>query len=47
MVVGNPARVVKIRFDQATIAKLEALQWWELPLAEIKMLLLDLLKNKL
>jgi acetyltransferase-like isoleucine patch superfamily enzyme len=28
--VGNPARVVRYRFDEATIARLLAVRWWEL-----------------
>jgi virginiamycin A acetyltransferase len=30
-VVGNPARVAKRRFDEATIEKLLALAWWDWP----------------
>jgi virginiamycin A acetyltransferase len=29
--VGNPARVVKHRFDAATIARLLAIRWWDWP----------------
>ncbi|MBY0235020.1 MAG: CatB-related O-acetyltransferase [Burkholderiaceae bacterium] len=28
VVAGNPARVIKMRFDDATILKIEALAWW-------------------
>jgi virginiamycin A acetyltransferase len=28
IVAGNPARVVRMRFDDTTIAKLQAAQWW-------------------
>lgn len=28
VVAGNPARVIKMRFDEATILKIEALAWW-------------------
>jgi len=28
IVVGNPAKVVKYRFDQATIIKLQEIAWW-------------------
>jgi acetyltransferase-like isoleucine patch superfamily enzyme len=31
IVVGNPAREVRRRFPEATIARLLASQWWELP----------------
>jgi acetyltransferase-like isoleucine patch superfamily enzyme len=36
VVGGNPARILKYRFDKATICKLEDLRWWELPLPQIK-----------
>ncbi|MDP6904177.1 MAG: CatB-related O-acetyltransferase [Verrucomicrobiota bacterium] len=36
VVGGNPARILKYRFDEATICKLEDLRWWELPLCQIK-----------
>ena len=29
IVVGNPGRVVRKRFDEATIARLLALRWWD------------------
>lgn len=28
VVAGNPARIVKYRFDSSVIARLQALQWW-------------------
>jgi acetyltransferase-like isoleucine patch superfamily enzyme len=31
VVVGNPAIVIRHRFDQATITKLLKLRWWEWP----------------
>ena len=31
VVAGNPARVVKYRFDEATIADLLDVKWWDLP----------------
>lgn len=36
VVAGNPARIIKYRFDDATIQDLEELKWWELPLPRIK-----------
>lgn len=33
---GNPARVVKKRFDDATIARLEEIAWWNLEVEEIE-----------
>ena len=31
IVAGNPARLVRYRFDEATIAALLEAAWWELP----------------
>ena len=35
VVAGNPARVVRIRFDEATVAALVACAWWDLPHAAV------------
>ena len=35
IVVGNPARVLKYRFDEATIKKLFAVKWWNWDLQKI------------
>ena len=35
IVAGNPARIVKTRFDAATIARLLDLAWWDWPVAKI------------
>ena len=35
VVAGNPARVVKMRFDAKTIARLNALAWWDWPIEHI------------
>ena len=35
IVAGNPARVAGYRFDKNTIAKLEAIAWWDWPLEKI------------
>jgi len=29
VVVGNPARVVKLRFDNATVSRLLKVAWWD------------------
>ena len=29
IVVGNPGRILRKRFDEATIARLLALRWWD------------------
>ena len=36
IVAGNPARVLRYRFDEETIKKLEATKWWNLKLDELK-----------
>lgn len=36
IVAGNPARVLRYRFDEETITQLEATQWWNLKLDELK-----------
>lgn len=36
VVAGNPARVVRKRFDDATVERLLALSWWDWPDAEIR-----------
>jgi virginiamycin A acetyltransferase len=33
IVVGNPARVIRKRFDDELIALLQAFKWWDLPIA--------------
>ena len=35
VVGGNPAKVIKMRFSDAEIARLLALQWWDWPLEKI------------
>ncbi len=35
IVGGNPARVVKLRFDEATVAMLEEIAWWDWPVEKI------------
>ncbi|WP_291297149.1 CatB-related O-acetyltransferase [Elioraea sp.] len=35
VVAGNPARQLRLRFDEATIAALLALRWWDWPDARI------------
>lgn len=36
VVGGVPSKIIKYRFDETTISKLEKLKWWELDLKEIK-----------
>ena len=35
IVVGNPARIIKYRFDPETIRKLQAIRWWNWSLEKI------------
>lgn len=37
--VGNPARVIRLRFDDETIELLERLKWWDLPIEKIDRLI--------
>ena len=36
IVAGNPARIIKYRFDSEMIDKLLSLQWWDLPIEVIQ-----------
>ncbi|TDK52668.1 CatB-related O-acetyltransferase [Antarcticimicrobium luteum] len=36
VVAGNPARVVRMRFDAATVARLLVLAWWDWPIDRIR-----------
>lgn len=36
IVAGNPARVLRYRFDPEVISELERLKWWDLPLPAIR-----------
>ena len=42
VVAGIPAKIIRYRFDEQTIARLQQSRWWEREMAEIR----DLLKNK-
>jgi virginiamycin A acetyltransferase len=35
IMAGNPARVVRMRFDEAIIARLLAVGWWNWPIDKI------------
>ena len=37
--VGNPAKVVRKRFDEELIELLEETRWWDLPIEEIQTLI--------
>lgn len=36
VVAGNPAKVVRRRFDEASVAKLQEIQWWLWPAEKIR-----------
>ncbi|MGO4910666.1 CatB-related O-acetyltransferase [Pseudorhodobacter sp. W20_MBD10_FR17] len=36
IVAGNPARVLRLRFSEATIAQLQKIAWWNWPLSQIE-----------
>jgi chloramphenicol O-acetyltransferase type B len=46
VVAGNPARVVKFRFDQKTIERLRKLKWWSWYESQIDKAMPDLLNDK-
>jgi virginiamycin A acetyltransferase len=35
VVVGNPGRITRLRFDEATIARLLTIRWWDWPVDKI------------
>ncbi|MDZ4754122.1 MAG: CatB-related O-acetyltransferase [Phycisphaerae bacterium] len=35
VMVGNPARIARLRYDDATISKLLAIRWWDWPVERI------------
>lgn len=41
VVAGNPARVIRMRFDETTIAAIEQTRWWELDLEGLRKLVND------
>lgn len=47
VVAGNPARVVKLRFDETRIEQLLASRWWLRPAAEIRKLIPVLMSDRL
>ena len=36
IVAGNPAKILKYRFDEATIARLKEIRWWDWDLDYIR-----------
>ncbi|MBU3888549.1 CatB-related O-acetyltransferase [Methylosinus sporium] len=47
IVVGNPARFLRCRFDEKTIDRLLALRWWDWPEADIAHAMPDLLSGRI
>ena len=47
VVAGNPAKIVKFRFEQSVINRLLAQQWWNWSEPKIKIAMPDLLHNKI
>ncbi|MFW5394146.1 CatB-related O-acetyltransferase, partial [Yersinia sp. 2544 StPb PI] len=41
IVAGNPAKIIKMRFDSETISKLICIKWWDLELSIIEVLPMD------
>lgn len=39
IVAGNPARIIRMRFDEATIAAIEQTRWWEMDIAGLRQLI--------
>jgi len=47
IVAGNPARIVKYRFNERQIDKLLEICWWDFPIEEIRALYPQLLSNSI
>ena len=45
VVGGNPAKIIRKRFDDEMIALLEKWQWWDLPVEEIDRIVVPILTN--
>lgn len=45
--VGNPARIIKLRFSDEVIDKLLSIQWWNWPSAQIEKAIPDLLSQNI
>jgi acetyltransferase-like isoleucine patch superfamily enzyme len=45
IVGGNPARIIRYRFDEETIERLMAIKWWDLPAHELRPLIPDILSS--
>lgn len=47
IVAGNPAKIVRYRFDEKSIERLLALQWWDWPEHQIARAMPDLLNHQI
>ena len=47
VVAGNPAKVVKFRFDEIVINRLLTIKWWDWSEKQIEKAMQDLLNNKI
>ncbi len=47
IVVGNPARLIRLRFDETTIAQLEAVRWWNWPEETLYRAMPDILSDNI
>lgn len=45
IVGGNPARLIRMRFDDATVTRLLELKWWQWPEERILQFIPDLLSG--
>ncbi|WP_310564797.1 CatB-related O-acetyltransferase [Hydrogenophaga sp.] len=46
VVAGNPASLIKFRFDEATIERLIKLKWWSWPQSQLEKAMPDMLSQK-
>jgi acetyltransferase-like isoleucine patch superfamily enzyme len=47
IVAGNPARVVKVRFDDETVKSLLEIRWWDWEEDKVRRFIPDLMSNKI
>lgn len=45
IVVGSPAKIIKYRFDESTIQKIQDTRFWELPPKQARKILIELKEN--
>ena len=47
IVGGNPAKIIRYRFDEQTVAKLLTIKWWDWPIEEINKNIANIVEGKL